>query len=388
MTDHSTDMLFELLSRSLSIRRKVEIGESASTIASTDRSVWLKLISLAERMEIDGLIYDAVLTLPREQQPDTEVMMRWTANVQSIERDRLLYRQRLDTAMRQMEKEGLSPTMLKGEVISRYYPNPLRRPVGDVDLYVPLDQQRRYVQCFKNLGGRIDEGYDAKHLSVECLDLNWELHFKSTFFYHRGIDRRYYLLEGEETTEDALCHENIEGHTVKVFPPLLNQVYLTAHLQHHLLMERVTLRQVIDWMLSLHHERIALGIAEIALVRTLRQLGLYRLYRALGYIAGQYLGFHIDDYAGLSNLTPAECKRGEKLAGIILRGHIKGCKPYIPHLPTDNFLRRLQHYIELCKRSFALLDLCPQESLAAPFGFIRYSIKRRQWEREKREIRS
>ena len=386
MIDQTSTMLFELLTRSLSVRRKVETGETASSIGTPDRATWLALITQAEQMEVDGLAYDAVLTLPHEQQPDLEVMMRWTANVQSVERDRLLYRQHLTTVLQALEQEGLSPIMLKGEVLSLLYPNALRRPVGDVDLFVPLDLQRRYVQCLKSLGGETQDEYDAKHLTVSCLDLNWELHFRSIFFYNRHTDRRYHLLESEETTEDALCHETFDGHTVKVFPPLLNQVYLTAHIQHHLLMERVTLRQIVDWMLSLHHERIALGIAEIALVRTLRQLGLYRLYRALGYIAGQYLGFHIDDYAGLSNLTKEEAKRGEKLIANILRGHIKGCKPYTPHLPSDGFLKRVNHFIELCKRCIALHHLCPLETLAAPFGFIRYSIKRRQWEREKEKL--
>lgn len=379
MTDNLRDMLFDLLSRSLSIRRKVEVGEPSHAIGNPDRATWLALITLAEQAEVDGLVYDAVLTLPQEQQPDYEIMMRWTANIQSVERDRLLYRHHLDTALQRMESDGLCPIMLKGEIMSNLYPNALRRPVGDVDLFVPLDQQRRYVQCLKALDGTVDNEYDAKHLTVKCLGLNWELHFRSIFFYHQRTDQRYNLLESEETTEDALCHETICNHTVQVFPPLLNQVYLTAHIQHHLLMERVTMRQVIDWILSLHHERIALGIAEVALIRALRRMGLYRLYRALGYIACQYLGFNAADYAGLSNLTKAEASRGEKLTAIILRGHIKGCKPYEPHLPSDNFIRRASHYIELCKRSIALHTLCPQETFAAPFGFIRYAIKRRKW---------
>lgn len=378
MADTPHIILLELLSRIIAPSRRTDTDYPYESLGSMDRPQWLSLITLAERLEVEGLLFDAIQTLPQEQQPDREVMLRYTANVQSVERDNLLYRRQFLLSITHMEEHGLEPILMKGLSLSLLYPNPLRRPVGDVDLFVPLDQQHRYVQCLQSMQGEIQEGFDAKHLAARCNGLNWELHFHSIRFYRMSTDRRYHLLESEDTASESLCHLRMEGHILHVFPPLLNQIYLTAHFQHHLLVEQVTLRQVIDWMLALHHERTALGIGEVSLVRTLHQLGLYRLYRALGYICVQYLGLNADSYAALTKFSRSERHRGEFLLQIIIKGHVPGCLPYQPHLPSDGFMRRLHHYYQLCRRCLVLFPLIPSEAIAAPIGFLRFAWQRRK----------
>lgn len=377
MTQTTTRILCDLIERILAPHRQMKVGEASATLNNIERREWLRVIALAEAMEVSGLAYDAMVTLAKEQQPDVEVAMRWTANVQATERDNRLMRERFAACMERFEAHGLEPIVMKGMTLSALYPNPLHRPVGDIDLYVPLDQQHRYLEAFREMGGKVADVFDLKHLSVECFGMNWELHFRGMLFYNGVTNRRYKLFEQEETMADALYHEEIDGHTVSVFPPILKIVYLTAHFQHHLLMERVTLRQMVDWMLALHQERTALGIAEVSLVRTLNEMGLYRLYRALGYAAKRHLGFDSNWYAGLTNFTPREKRRGERLLKIVLNGHIPGCKPYRPRLETDSWLIRIGQYIELWKRCLVVWRFCPREALATPFGFLYYAFKRR-----------
>lgn len=377
MTDASVHLLIELLHRIICPNRITTEGEVCTAIGTPDRSTWKRAIILAEKMEVGGLAYDAMTTLPREQQPESDIILHWTAMVQSTERDNLLLRKRIDQVLSTLKTEGLTPTILKGITLSELYPQPLHRPVGDVDLYVTLEEQNRYTRCFESLGGKAEQVFDLKHLSLQCLEINWELHFRSMHFYRHSTDRAYRLLELEETTQDIICHNQIGEHRVNVFPPILNQIFLTAHFQHHLLMEEVNLRQVIDWTLALHHERTSLGIKEETLIRTLNQLGLYRLYRALGYIAVQHLGLNANSYAGLSNITKTEIKRGQYLFDAILAGHLPHCKPFRPHLPTDSLKRRISHFAQLVKRCIAVRSLCPREALATPFGFLCTAIRRR-----------
>ncbi len=377
MTQTTTRILCDLIERILAPHRQTKAGEASATLNNIGRKEWLGVIRLAEEMEVEGLAYDAMLTLPKEQQPDMEVVMRWTANVQAMERDNRVMREHFAGCMSRFEAHRLEPILMKGLTLSDLYPNPLHRPVGDIDLYVPLDQQHRYLETFREMDGVVADVFDLKHVSVQCQGMNWELHFRGMLFYNGMTNRRYTLLEREETTADALYHETIEGHTVSIFPPILKMVYLTAHFQHHLLMERVTLRQIIDWMLALHQERTALAIAEVSLIRTLKEMGVYRLYRALGYAAKKHLGFDGNWYAGLTNFTPSEKRRGERLLKIVMNGHIPGCKPYRPRLETDSWLIRIGQYIELWKRCAVVWRFCPQEALATPFGFLYYAFKRR-----------
>ncbi len=377
MKNTTSRLLFELLNRSLSPVRHTPDGEHSDTIGHPDRKAWLWLITLAEKNEVSGLVYDAVITLPKEQQPDLEVMMRWTAMIQSTERDNRLYRQRLSEVFDRLMSQQLTPILMKGLTLGNLYPNPLHRPVGDVDLFVPIDKQRQFAQCLLSMQGEVDNLFDTKHTSARCNGLNWELHFRTMHFYSRSIDKKYQLLEKEETAPDSLFHEEIDNRQVLVFSPIFNIIFLTAHFQHHLLMERIRLRQVVDWMLALHHDRTALGIAERNLVQTLKQLGLYRIYCALGYIAIHHFGFSASGYAGLTHLTPADKLRGRFLVRVLITGHIPGCRPFILRQEKDSLLKRMQHLVELTKRCCILFQFCPQEAISTPFGFIRQAIRRR-----------
>ena len=381
MNAHTCTLLFELLYRSLSPNRKAAVGDELPALGSPDSQTWVDIIALAERNEVSGLAYDAVLTLPPHQRPDNETLMRWTAQIQSTERDNLLMRRELGRALDHLTSLGLECVMLKGLTLSQFYPNPLHRPVGDIDLYVPLDLQHRFVQGLKQLGAEVNEEFDPKHVSLQCCGMYWELHFRSMFFYSRYTDRQYLLLEREETSADCLYHENIEDRSVLVFPPRLRMVYMTAHFLHHLLVEEVNIRQVVDWMLVLHHDRTALAIGEVLFIRTLRQLGLYRLYRALGHIATHHLGFVAEGYVGLTDLNQTDAHRAQIIIDTLTQGHVPGCKPHRPQLPTDNFWQRAEHYLQLCRRCIALFKLCPRETLATPIGFLRWARKRRMHEK-------
>ena len=380
--------LLDLLYRGLGLARHAAQDEPLPSFGSPTRLEWLSIISLAEKNGVSGLAYDAMRTLPPDQRPDTEVIMQWTALIQSTERDNLLFRQRASTVFSHLEQQGLSPIILKGLSLSDLYPNPLHRPVGDVDLYVPLDRQHRFVEALTQLGGHPHEGFDAKHVTLSCQGLNWELHFRSHYFYNVYTDRRYQVLVLEESTPDSLFHQNIEGHSLLVFPPRLNMIYLTAHFQHHLLVSDISFRQVVDWVLALRHDRTALAISEVSFVRTLRLLGLYRLYRALGYIASTHLGCSADGYAGLSNLSKGDRKRGELLLRVLRMGRVPGCKPFRPLQPSDSFMTRLAHYWQLCLRCYRLFRLFPSEALAAPFGYIAYAIRRRRAEKRLRNSKA
>ena len=378
MKNPVANLLFELLNRSLAPQRHITAGEPAKTLEHPSHEEWLRLIDIAERNEVSGLAYDAISSLPKEQRPDFETLMRWTAAVQSTERDNLLRREMWRNTIGRLKEEGLQPTLMKGLSLNEFYPNPLHRPVGDIDLFVPIDKQRSYLNCMSAMGGTYKDMFDAKHVTVTLDNHFWELHFRSQMFYSRRTDRRYHLLEMEETAPDSICHQTIEGHEVQVFPPMLNVVFLTAHFQHHLLMEQVTLRQVVDWMLAIHHDRTALAISEVKLVRTLRQLGLYRLYRAMGYIAVHRLGYSAEGYAGLTKFTPTDKVRGHLLLDTLLKGHVPGCQPVAPRLATDGWLARIKHYIQLCRRCLALSGIVPREAMAAPFGFLWYAYQRRR----------
>lgn len=378
MDQTAQQILLQLLSRTLnkSLHHNEE-NELSLLGSSPSRQLWLRIITIAEQQQVNGLLFDAIPTLPSWQRPDTEVMMRFTASVVGIENSNRAYRTQLFAMFGKLRQDNLDPILLKGLTLANLYPQPDHRPVGDIDLFVTLDRQHQYLQCFANDGASIRSEFDVKHTSFQHRGMNWELHFRSTYFYNLRSEHLYRILEAEDSTPDMLCHENIDGNVVTVFPPLLNMVYLTAHIQHHLILEQITLRNVIDWMLALHHERTALGIGEVALIRQLERLNLLRLYRAIGYIAVTRLGFAADSYAGLSRITKRDARRGEYLLRVIMQGNIPGCRPYSGRSSDETAIERALQFGELVRRCLALRHLCPRECLSTPFGFAANAIRRR-----------
>lgn len=377
MNTKAQQVLLNLLERKLTVNFHNTSEEELASLGKADRQLWLDIISVAEKQEVCGLLFDAIATLPAEQKPDQELLMRFAATIMNMEQGNKSYRQEVVKMFDSLKAEGLDPILLKGLAIAELYPNPLHRHVGDIDLFVPLDRQHQFIKCFEKDGAKKDTEFDAKHTLLKHNGFSWELHFRSTYFFHPRSEHRFRILEAEDTSADMLCHETIDERSVTVFPPMLNMVYLTAHIQHHLVLEYVTLRQVIDWTLILHHERTALGIGEVALVRQLERLGLYKLYRAIGYISTTYLGLAANSYAGLSKLSKSDARRGEYLMKIIMQGHVPGCSAYNVRSKNDTMLTRIKLYGELVKRCFFLRNLCLRESFATPFGFAVNALRRR-----------
>lgn len=359
------------------LRRSCWKGNASPTVLqSAGQPDWTHLLAMAEEQEVLGLIYDALPSVAGEERPEVPLLMSLSAKILRMEQGNQLYRQQLYPVLRRIYGQGIKAVLFKGIALARLYANPLHRPVGDVDLMVSFDQMNRTLDSMKEFGLKLDDQYDPKHWTAQCSGLNWELHFHSMALFSRRLDRRYRILEAEETMPDMLLHETIDGERVSLFSPLFGIIHLTAHIQHHLLVERLTLRQIIDWMLYLHHERTALAIAEGTLERMLRRLGLYRLYRALGAVAVACLGAYPDSYAGISHLSKRELRRGRYLLSIVMLGHVPHCAPTQQHVPGESRWSKLRQYLQLCKRSLLLSRLFPREALSTPLGYLRQSWRR------------
>lgn len=381
----SQTLLLELIRRALTCptRNDDEPLPLPPSIEPVSAALWRDTAVLAESMEVGGLAFDALGTLVEGQRPEGELLMRWTAAVCAGERDYRRYRERCLQTLGQLAELRLPIVLMKGLAVARHYPVPEHRPIGDVDLYVGERFLQQVTDWFVAHGAETDPLPDDKHTLLRHNGLNWEIHFRSIYFYNQRSERRYRMYEAEETAEEELISERLSdgpaGTTVatKLFPPVLEMLYLTAHLQHHLILEEITLRHIVDWMMVLHHNRTALGIGEIQLQRQLDRLGLTRLYRAIGYIAIHHLGFDSNSYAFLTHFSDKEKERGEYLLRIILDRHIPGCRPYCPRVKEESTMIRLKHYHQLLLRCYHLIRLTPREALSAPIGFLVHAWRRR-----------
>lgn len=143
---------------------------------------------------------------------------------------------------------GIPYVVLKGLAAAIYYPEPLRRTLGDIDIIVrPEDFSRTYHQLV-NAGYKTDElpDGDARHVHFTINGVVIELH------------RRYAVLNDPKHEEllDSWIFESI-NHAVEgtiedqMFPMLpshLNGFVLLAHINQHL-EDGLGIRHILDWVM-------------------------------------------------------------------------------------------------------------------------------------------
>lgn len=338
---------------------------------------WNEIWNEAIFQGVEGLIFRALPLINPSSRPSSEWLMQMAAHMATLEKESLLYNNSVWPILNQLQATGLPLVLLKGQTLASLWPVPEHRPIGDVDLYVSPSNQTAILLKLKQLNANIDHLFDKKHVAFRLNGLNWELHYKTTYFFWSSTEKYYQQLEKQYSQATELYSQQIGPNSVAVFHPLFNTLYLTAHIQHHLILEEVCFKQLIDWMLFIQAERAALAVAETALIEHLKQLNLWRLYCALGYICITYLGMPANQYAGLSNLSRKNSRHGEFLYNIIKQRHIPGCRPYESRNPNETWLKKAYLFGELVKRCILLFGIAPKECIAAPFGIIGNAFKRR-----------
>lgn len=354
-------------------------GETACLVS------WQELIVFAIEQEVLFLVYEAIKSLPQSQRPPHELLLKWTAQNFKHEKQMQLYVGQLQNFLDMCESYQLKVFPLKGVTLASYYPNPILRDVGDIDLYIEPTQRKEVRQLLLKEGAFEEKQLSVCHDTFKWRGIIWETHFKTVNFFAPQSEHYYQDLESIYTDHSHLCHCNFHSKILGqqyaqrfvCLPPAFNIIYLTAHIQHHLLLDRVTLRQVCDWAMVIHHERTTLAIHETALTQHLAELSLLKLYRALGYFSLKYLGRDGETYAVLQ-LSDKDKKRGEFLARCILSGQIPHCVAHTEALQHESTLTKIKRFANLLKRCYQLRSLCPRESFYTPWGILKYAYLRRK----------
>lgn len=148
--------------------------------------------------------------------------------------------------------------LMKGFACGRYYPNPLHRPCGDIDIY-PGDRFIESNKALKAAGIDVDPYYYRhtasmiKGVMVEnhriLGDLRGPHHQTRTFEAQLERETTKSIKEGKDVVIDG---RTIQG--AKYPSANFNALFLPWHVSAHFAFERVTLRHLLDWALFLVNE--------------------------------------------------------------------------------------------------------------------------------------
>ena len=138
---------------------------------------WKEVIEQAKRQTLLGILFDGMLRLPADLQPEEETRLKWFWKVNKIEQANCKLNQILVEFTGKLENEGINSLLLKGQAYASLYPIPLHRQCGDIDLLIGRKNYKRVCIWVKEQGlisSKDEERFHHQSLKYQSIEV--ELH--------------------------------------------------------------------------------------------------------------------------------------------------------------------------------------------------------------------
>lgn len=336
-----TGIFFELLQVAVGTRRRLSAVPTAEE--------WQAVFDMAVRQALIGVCADGIDALDNEQRPPRTVAMRWAMTVVQIEK--MSQRQNMQAVNVQCRfaKEGFRSCIFKGVgVAAAYYPHPLRRQGGDIDIWLE-GGRKRIVRYVRGLSPCETVSYHHIDFSV-VKDPAIEVHFFPTFLLNPWRNMRMMDYWKRETSRQMTNRVELpEGFGVITAPTDdVNVIALLGHIMHHFLEEGVGMRQIVDYYYLLTR-----GCRELdreATKRLLREFHMTKFAGAVMFVLREVLGMD-----GRFMIAEPDAKAGSMLLDNIMKGGNFG--KYNEDIktihqaggPLDRFIRRERYNMRLLR---------------------------------------
>lgn len=341
------DLFFELL--------LVCTGAKDVLSRTYSEAEWNDALEIAQEQTIEGVLLSAIERLPDEQRPPKLVLLQWIGSVQMVETNSKKIAEASETVIQYFRENGFACQILKGCSVGRYYPNPLRRSSGDIDVW--LDGSRKKIYDFARAFDKDGKlyGVNYHHIHFHLIDgVHIEVHIWPSYL---SSPLRNYRL-----------HKFCERHrpTMEASMPSLafDRVFILLHCYQHFCGHGVGLRQIMDYYYVLRTvQGSRFKVQEDAdTVKWIKKLGMERFARGLMWVLKEYLGLE-DKYL---LLEPDEKEGRFIMQEVMLTGNMG-------HGDTRDWGSKqtaLSRFFFNLKRDVYLAKHYPHEAIWQPFFSI------------------
>ena len=322
---------------------------------------WSKLVSLAQSQCVLSLLYDAIFELPKEIQPQNDILLTWRfASVMVEERNRFHNSQivRLFSIFKEID---LNPILLKGQGVARYYPAPLHRQYGDIDIFINEADIDKAVEALKSHGYLPKGGKSSKDIIFNIDKIPVEIHFHSIIFYSSRNQKIWEDFHEKYLTNSDNYFE-LNDYPIRVPSANYNALYLFLHSFKHLLSsEEITIKQLSDVFLVL--SKTANEYDKDLLILMIKRLRLSKAFYSFIDLGVTYLGFSAD----IIEVPTKYNKSSKKILKWIL--HDKNQKSQ--KKPQNYLSVRIVTFCKEIKHRIIFFSLSPIETISYPFWILR-----------------
>lgn len=273
------------------------------------------LIATARKQTVDGMLYGLQgMTLRPADRPKK---VAWIGGLPVLEAQGQWMDGQVADLARLLDGQHIRYAVMKGQTCAAYYPQPHHRRSGDIDLYVPPADFDRANALMLAQGFRLTDK-TMQHTTYIKEQLDVEVHFAIQKLQwpvsHRRL-REITAADFDLCPPQRDCFVRIGGYDVRMLPPELNIVLLTAHAFNHVVSGGLGLRQIVDWQVVLTGTAQKVDFEKLTVY--LRQLHLLKMFCVLGYLNVTYLGMPAQFFTqrGFDLDRPLVHRLGERLLG-------------------------------------------------------------------------
>ena len=336
---------------------QIAVGQRKSFSQSPSMEDWKWMFAEAKRQTLFGVCFQAIEILPAEQRPSRDLLLSWYALTEQLRCLNQKLNMRTVQICSYLSGQQTHSIVLKGQGIALYYPKPLLRVCGDIDIWVDAKRQQ-FCNLVKE---RFSCGKMVYH-NVSChffSDAEVEVHFTPSwlcnYFRNRRM-QRYFKREFERSKENYVDLPEEAG---RICVPTLamNRVFILQHIYRHLFGDGIGLRQMMDYYYVLQQ-----GFTEeerLETVRQLRRLGMMKFTAAAMYVLKNVFAME-DKYLLVS---PNEEEGHFLLEEIMRAGNFGKSDPRIVHPEKEN---KLQSFLRITRQNFRFIGHYREEVLWNP----------------------
>lgn len=248
-----------------------------------------KIFSISKSQGIWDIVFLAIIKLYEEKNSileaeiynklKTDFMIKCTSHSK-----RLVF---IHSIIKELELNGISCCILKGETVARYYNTPLSRISSDVDILIDPSKTDVCFEILKKHNFDIDRKHYESH-QIRCyhktaglVEIHVGMYGKKTndVIFNREVsyNERYVSFEAFDKTKLSTL-----GYTD-------NAIFLILHFLKHFIAEGAGIRQLADTMLYIENNYEKIDFDRIK--RHLENLGFKKIFAHMIGIAEEYLGF-------------------------------------------------------------------------------------------------
>ena len=250
-------MSLELTNTQSTLCRLISAAMFQNHETFTEDADWNAVHQEMRNQAVRGLVKDLLPELPMPE----ELKKIWRKECFQVIASGIRLRNAQEDFLQILEAGNIPYVILKGTAAAMYYPNPMLREMGDVDVYVPERFHEKVRELLLKESYQQQEGNEhyKRHSNFSKDGIEYELHRR--FATINSLKEKKYI-DGllEECCSDLQKTVRIvQGEaTFCSLPGYVNGLVLLEHIGQHLI-AGLGLRQIIDWMMfvstALHDDK-------------------------------------------------------------------------------------------------------------------------------------